>query len=137
MSAIEIKRPVAIKVVMTSDFRKQLIAEAQETIRQINDNLKHMETESQKQISALEITNPQQASLLMQQLDSEKEKLMRVKSELDWRIREVEGIQEGAEVPFRMFEGSVNINLGDNFLEKMSQAEVVIKDWLVIEIRQK
>jgi hypothetical protein len=137
MASIEIKRPVSVKVIMTGDFRKQLIEEAQQTIGQINDNLQHMESETRKQITNLEITNPQQASLMTQQLDSEKERLTRVKAELEWRIREVEGIQDGAEVPFRVFEGSVTLNIGDNFLEKMSQAEVVIKDWQIMEIRQK
>lgn len=137
MASIEIKRPVSVKVIMTGDFRKQLIEEAQQTITQINDNLQHMESETRKQITNLEITNPQQASLMTQQFDSEKERLTRVKAELEWRIREVEGIQDGAEVPFRVFEGSVSLNVGDNFLEKMSQAEVVIKDWQIMEIRQK
>lgn len=134
---IDIKRPVVVKVIMTEEFRKQLIQEARDTIARIEENLQHMEKEARKQIQAIEITNPQQASILTQQMETEKERLIRMRGELDWRIKEVEGVQVGAELPFRIFEGSVELKVGDNFLEKMSQAEVVLKDWQVVEIRQK
>jgi hypothetical protein len=127
---------VAIKVIMTDQFRKQLVSEATEAIRNIEDNLRHMETETQKQIQSVETGNPDEASLLNQQLKVEKERLSRMRGELEWRIRELENVQNGAELPLRMFEGSVQLKVGDNFLEKVSRAEVVIKDWEIIEIRE-
>lgn len=136
MPALEIKRPVAIKVIMTDQFRHQLISEAVEAIKSIEDNLRHMETETQKQIQAVETSSPNQASLLTRQLETEKNRLIRMRGELEWRIKEVENVQNGAELPFRMFEGSVQLKVGDNFLEKVSRAEVVIKDWEIIEIRE-
>ncbi len=136
MSSLEIRRPVAIKVIMTDQFRKQLVSEATEAIKNIEDNLRHMETETQKQIQSVETGNPDEASLLSQQLKVEKERLTRMRGELEWRIRELENVQNGAELPLRMFEGSVQLKVGDNFLEKVSRAEVVIKDWEIIEIRE-
>ncbi|MFH0802569.1 MAG: YlqD family protein [bacterium] len=136
MPALEIKRPVAIKVIMTDQFRQQLISEAMEAIKSIEDNLHHMDSETQKQIQAVETSNPNQASLLTRQLEAEKERLIRMRGELEWRIKEVENVQNGAELPFRMLEGSVQLKVGDNFLEKVAKAEVVIKDWEIIEIRE-
>jgi len=133
--SIDIKRPVVVKVIMTEPFRAQLVSEAKETIKNIEENLDSMEMEARKQIAATQITNPHQASMLTQQLEAEKERLIGMRGELDWRIREVQNVEIGAELPFRIFEGSVTINVGDNFLGKMSQTEVVIKDWKVVEIR--
>jgi len=134
--ALEIKRPVAIKVIMTDQFRQQLISEAMDAIKSIEDNLHHMDSETLKQIQAVETSNPNQASLLTRQLEAEKERLIRMRGELEWRIKEVENVQNGAELPFRMLEGSVQLKVGDNFLEKVAKAEVVIKDWEIIEIRE-
>lgn len=136
MPVLEIKRPVAIKVIMTDKFRQQLISEAMEAIKSIEDNLHHMDSETQKQIQAVEVSNANQASLLTRQLEAEKDRLNRMRGELEWRIKEVENVQNGAELPFRMLEGSVQIKVGDNFLEKVAKAEVVIKDWKIIEIRE-
>lgn len=136
MPALEIKRPVAIKVIMTDQFRQQLISEAMDAIKSIEDNLHHMDSETLKQIQAVETSNPNQASLLTRQLEAEKERLIRMRGELEWRIKEVENVQNGAELPFRMLEGSVQLKVGDNFLEKVAKAEVVIKDWEIIEIRE-
>ncbi|MCD6310635.1 MAG: YlqD family protein, partial [Candidatus Eremiobacteraeota bacterium] len=136
MASIDIKRPVVVKVIMTEAFRAQLVEEARQTIKNIEENLDNMEMEARKQIATMEISNPHQASMLTQQLEAEKERLIRMRGELDWRIREVQNVEIGTELPFRVFEGSVTINEGDNFLEKMSQTEVVIKDWKVMEIRE-
>jgi len=137
MSLVDVKRPVTVKVIMTPGFREQLIQEARETITRIEENLSRLQEETHKQIVSLNISNPSQASMLTQELETEKERFTRMKAELEWRIREVEGVQDGAELPFRIFEGSVTLNVGDNFLEKMSATEVVLKDWIVVEIRQK
>lgn len=138
MSSDEIKitRPVAVNVIMTEEFRKQLIEEADATIAKVDENLKLLETEAKKKISALDLTNPQQASLMTQQYETEKERLMKLRGELAWKIKEVENVQDGAELPFRIFEGSVKLKVGDNFLDKVSKAEIIIKDWQVVEIRQ-
>ena len=133
--AVDIKRPVVIKAKMTDEFRKHLISEAMGTISNIEENLKQLEQQGRGEVAALELTNPQQAKALSQNLEAEKEQLHRMKRELEWKIKEVEGVPTGSEMPFRILEGSTTLQVGDNFLEKMSQAEVVIQDWKVITIR--
>ena len=135
MDSIDLKRPVMLKVIMTPEFRQQLVDEAQETIKRLDMNLKALEDEGKKQISALEVNNPERASQMKKQVEIDREQLFRMKGELDWKIKEVQNVEDGAEVPFRIVEGSVQIKIGDDILEKMSRTEVVIKDWKVIELR--
>lgn len=135
MDSIDLKRPVILKVVMTPEFRQQLVDEADETIKRLDMNLKALEDEGIKQISALEVNNPDRASQMKKQMETDKEQLFRMKGELDWKIKEVRNVEDGAEVPFRIVEGSVRINIGDDILEKMSRTEVVIQNWKVVEIR--
>ncbi|MCD4784186.1 MAG: YlqD family protein [Candidatus Eremiobacteraeota bacterium] len=135
MDSIDLKRPVMLKVVMTSEFRQQLTDEAEETISRLDMNLKALEEEGNVQISALEVNNPDRASQMKKQMEIDREQLYRMKGELDWKIKEVRNVDDGAEVPFRIVEGSVQIKPGDDILEKMSRTEVVIENWKVIEIR--
>ena len=136
MESINVKRPIAIKVIMADDFRAQLTSEALETIRRIDDNLKRLE-EIIKNSRSQGISGDSDGitSVNISQIEMEKNRLMAMKSELNLRISELEGIQNGAEVPYRVFEGSVDIKVGDNFLDKMSRAELILKDWKVVEIR--
>jgi hypothetical protein len=132
MSHIDIKRPVVVKVIMTENFRNQLIGEATETMKRIEDNFKQMEAaheafSAEKDDARLEERKTQ--------LKVERERLEQMNRELNWRINELQGVQDGVEVPYRVFECFVSLKVGDNFLDKMSQAEIVIKDWEIVEIR--
>lgn len=135
MDSIDVKRPIMLKVVMTPDFRSQLVGEARDTIMRLDENLKALDDECKRQVSALEVNNPDKAAQLKRQGDEDRDRLFRMKGELDWKIKEVENVEDGAEVPFRILEGSVNLKVGDDVLDKLTKTEVVIKDWKVIEVR--
>ncbi len=128
MDHIEVKRPVVVKVVITDEFRKQLHEESTETIKRIDESLQSLETAS--------TTAPSQGKDMAAGLEMEKERLNRMKKEVEWKLKEVDGIQNDVEVPYRVLEGSVTLAVGDDFLGKMTRAEVVIKDWKVVHIRQ-
>jgi len=128
MESIELKRPVMIKVIMTENFRNEVVGEAQLTIKQLEENLKTLETRA----NSASLTSPEQNQSLM----IERERILRMKAELEWKIKEVQNVAEGAELPFRVFEGPVVIKKGDNFVNKISRAEITLKDWEVVDIRE-
>lgn len=121
MSIINIKRPIIVKVVVTEEFRKQLIEEAQSTAKRIEENIKQLESIPNYQ------PGPGHVKL---------EDLKKMKNDLVLKIKEFEQVKEGEELPFRVFEGSTELKIGDNFLQKMTKAEVVVKDWKVVEVRE-
>ena len=135
MDYIDIKRPVIIKVIMTEQFREQLIKEAEETLARLDENLKIVQAEGKKQLEKLLDTDLDNAKALKNQLNYERERVAQMKSELSLRMTQLEGAEEGDEFPFRVFEGSVQVKVGDNLMEKVSNTEVLIKDWKVVEIR--
>jgi len=135
MDSIDVKRPVTVKVVMTPDFRKQLINEALETISRINQNLKAIDENTAAQLVGVGQSDSERTSAVKVQMASERDRMVQMKSELEWKIKEMENVEDGAELPFRVFEGTTTVRVGDNFLSKISNAEVVLKDWQVVEIR--
>jgi len=128
MDRIEVKRPVVVKVIMTDEFRTQLQNESAETIKRIDESLQSLVTAG--------AAAPPPAAEMAAGIEMEKERLHRMKKEVEWKLKEVDGIQNDMEVPYRVLEGSVTLAVGDDFLSRMTKAEVVIKDWKVVEIRQ-
>lgn len=135
MDTIDVKRPILIKVIMTPLFRSQLLDEANETIKRLDANMKAIESEAGKKISDIEAIDPEKAKQIKSQLEMDQNQLFKMKSELTWRIKEVENSEDGVEYPFRIFEGSVQLKVGDDLQEKMTTAEIVVKDWKVVAVR--
>jgi len=139
MDYIEIKRPVVIKVIMTPEFRGELKNEAETTLKNLDENLKVIEDEGSKQIRSAADTDSENkdetVESLETQLSFEKDRIAQMQKELATRIDQLETTKDGDEFPFRIFEGSVQIKVGDNLLDKVSKTEVVVKDWKVVEIR--
>lgn len=117
MNSIEIKRPILIKVVITEDFKNQMINESKEAIANIDKNLESVKGSD----------NPE--------IKHQAEEFARLKESFLQKIKDFESVTLGAELPFRNIEGIAVVNVGDNILEKLTATEVVIKDWIVQEIR--
>ncbi|MFH1454316.1 MAG: YlqD family protein [Armatimonadota bacterium] len=118
MKALEIKRPVLVKVIITKGFKEQIVQESREAITNIDKDL-----ETIKNIPASEDTKRQ-----TEYLNSLKEDFQR-------KIKDFDVVKEGQELPFKTLEGIAKLEVGDNLLEKLTQTEVVIKDWIIQEIR--
>ncbi|HPZ07449.1 MAG TPA: YlqD family protein [Candidatus Eremiobacteraeota bacterium] len=136
MQNIILRRPVSVIAIMTDKFRDQMIKEAENTLKKIEEDLRHIELESVKYIASVSLQNPQQATLLNQQLDSEKQKLKATQVQLEEKITELENIKEGTEVPFQTFDSFIEVQVGDNLFNKLTKTVVVIKDWVVVAIRE-
>lgn len=131
IDSIELKRPVAVKAIMTDDFRTHLINETTETVKKQEEAFKQVEAMIEQQKAA---NNPE-LEKIVSQFENEKARLEQLKKEMDWRVSELKSIPNDTEINFKLFEGSVTIKPGDNIFDKMSNTEVVIKDWVVQEIR--
>lgn len=135
MDSLEVKRPVIVKVIMTSDFRKALLDEATETIKRIDETLKSFEgSEEPANPSTIE-TDPEKDAATKARIEQEKDRLFQMKSALMWKMKEVDNVDDGAELPYQVLEGMVTVKVGDDILERMAKTEIVIKDWKVVEIR--
>jgi len=136
LQKIILRRPVSVVAVMTETFRDQMIKEAENTLKRIEEDLRQIETESVKYIASVSLQNPQQASSLTQQMNEEKQRLKTTQVQLDKKIMELENIKNGTEVPFQTFDSFIEVGVGDNLYNKLNKTVVVIKDWVVIDIRE-
>jgi hypothetical protein len=136
MASLVIKRPVQVTVITTESFKQDLLKELQESIGAVQSHIEQMEFQGRRALADLQRTNLNQAMALRQQLETEKRKYEDMKKELEQRIEEVTALEIGAEYPRGTLESEVEIKSGDNLFEKLSQAQVIIKDGIVQEIRE-
>ena len=75
------------------------------------------------------------AMLFRQQLEAEKRKRDDVKAALQEQLQSYQALEDGAEFERGSLEGYVEVNVGDNIQEKLGQAEILVNDDVIKEIR--
>ncbi len=71
------------------------------------------------------------------QVEAEKQKQQEMRDSLLERKAELAELENGTEIIRGRLESQVEINEGDNFTEVIAGVEIVLKDDIVVEIRQR
>ena len=133
MSSIQVKRPVAIKVIMTEEFRKQILDETSESLKK-NEEM-FVQAESMYEKTKKSGASEDELSIIRKQLDLEKARLGEIKKDMEMKMNAFKQVPEGQEIIFRVLEGPVDVKEGDDFKKILHGAEIVLKDWKVVELR--
>lgn len=136
MPSVIVKRPIQIIVITTETFKQDLLKEIQESVDAVQRHIEQMEFQGRRALADLQRTNLNQAMALRQQLEAEKRKYEDMKKELEQRREEVEKLELDEEYPRGTMESEVEIKVGDNLFEKLSQAQIIIKDGVVQDIKE-
>ena len=133
MSSIQVKRPIAIKVIMTEDFRKQILDETTESLKKNEEMFSQAEDmyEKTKKSGA----SKDDLTTIKKQLEFEKVRLADIKKDMEAKMNAFKNVPEGQEIVFRILEGPVDITEGDDIQKILKGAEIVVKDWKVVELR--
>jgi hypothetical protein len=143
MESISLKRQVAIKAIVTDVFKQNVTAEIQQALQQIDLNLQQLEFQGKRAMADLEKKSlspagPQQAAqmeALGQSIEQERERLAMAKNEMLQRLQMISQLEMNSEFVQGTVDNYVDIKIGDNLYEKLSNTEVILKDGLVVEIR--
>lgn len=122
---IQLLQPVTVKVVMTAAFRSQMIAEVQASLEQIEENLRRLSVIAE---------SVGDAEGERRRVESEATRLVQAREELNWRIREAQSLQDGAEIFYQKVTSTVTVRVGDDY-QAWSGREILVKDGKVVEIR--
>ena len=129
-----VKRPVIIKNIVTENFKRQMIEELGNRIKQLEIRLEQMEFQERRMLADLGRKNNRQVSGLRENLAQERERQQQLKTNLEDRLAELEKLQVGDFYISGMYESPVKIDIGDNILERLSQAEIVVREGIVEQI---
>ncbi|MGB9769463.1 MULTISPECIES: YlqD family protein [Caldisericum] len=137
MSVLHLKQNVIVKVIVTEkfkeDFKRELsrqLETAESKARELKSSLARLVIESAG------IQNPTYVESLKARIEEERMLQEAIASDLREKLKEVDALPIDSIYPYTVIEGLVDIDVGDNLFKKIAGVEVIIKDGVVIEIKE-
>lgn len=130
-----LKRQILLKAVVTERLKEQLIQDVQDAIQRVEESQEELDRQSRRLMLELQRTDMNRAMAFRQQLEAEKRKQDDVKAELQEQLTAYQGLELGEEIARGTLEGDVEVGVGDNLVEKLGQAEILVEDDVVKEVR--
>jgi hypothetical protein len=134
MTSITVIRPVVVKAIVTESFRDLYRRELADALRRVEEVCNQIDTQLRR--VELERQVLPQNRAVRQQLEVERSRQEMMRAELRDRLREAENLVLNSEFPQTTVDSHVEIRLGDNLFSKLTRTEIVVKDGIVMEIRQ-
>jgi len=131
---LTVSRPVVIKAIVTESFKRLYIQDLEEAIKRVNAI--EVQLDSQIRRAELERTVTPQARAIRQQLELERARQEATRAELEMRLREAQQLELNSEFAQGTVESLVEVKVGDNLFTKLSRAEIIVKDGIIMEIRE-
>ena len=129
-----VNRPVVIKAIVTESFKRLYIQDLEEAIKRVNAI--EGQLDSQIRRAELERTVTPQARAIRQQLELERARQEATRAELEMRLREAQQLELNSEFAQGTVESLVEVRVGDNLFTKLSRAEIIVKDGIIMVIRE-
>lgn len=133
MDKMLIRVPVAIKARVTEDLKLKIIADLQETIKQIDMDLQQFEFAA-KQAMQQAAGNLQALPALREQIDAKRAEITNAKQEAEDKLARAKELTMGAEIGHGTLERTVEVEIGTD-LEALMGAEIVTEDGKIIAFR--
>ena len=131
---LTVSRPVVIKAIVTESFKRLYIQDLEDAIKRVDAF--EQQLDSQIRRAELERTVTPQSRALRQQLELERARQEATRAELETRLREALQLALNSEFSQGTVESLVEVKVGDNLFTKLSRAEIVVKDGIILEIRE-
>ena len=130
-----LKRQVLLKAVVNDRLKEELIQSVEEAIARVQDEQDELDRQSRRLMLELQRTDMNRAMAFRQQLEAEKRKREDLKAALQEQRAAYEGLELGTEFERGSLESDVEVKVGDNIQERLGQAEILVEDDIIKEIR--
>lgn len=134
MENISLQCPVTIKVKVTEKFRNKMLDKMNKELEEVNLKLSKIDIQRKKFIEEHEQDNPQQVAAIVQRMEVDKAKGLKLRDKLTQDIADMKHLGLGAEIIQGTMHHILNVKVGDKMPEVMN-SEIVIEDGKIIEIR--
>lgn len=124
---VTVKRPVLVKIIVTEDYRSRRIGEMRTALAKLDVVGKQLAARIDS--AGSEPENP-----LTERIRAEQRRNEGTRVALRRELEKISGLEIGSEYDLATLEGSVELNVGDDFLN-LGACEIVVKDSKIIEIR--
>ncbi len=143
MSKIKVKRPVTIKTIVTSDFKKQAAEELSKEIQLLESQIIQLELQHKQVIDQVnsfntqyEESSSQQVQDALEDIATRLQQMSGIKQELMSQRDTINHIALENVIVTGSLENYVELEIGENIYDKFKQAEILVKDGIIQEIKQ-
>jgi len=136
MANVTLKRSVTVQIIVTEAFKEELKAELREAADAAQHRVEQIEFHSRQFLADLQRTDLQQAMSARRQIETEKRRFEALREDLLRQLAEAENLELGSEYTRGTLESTVEVREGDDLVKKISGAEIVVKDGVIVEVRE-
>ncbi|MDH7568408.1 MAG: YlqD family protein [Armatimonadota bacterium] len=133
---MQLRRTVVLKIVVTEKYREEAIRDLEEAIQQVEQGRSQLDFRSRIALADLQRADLSQAAEFRRRIEAEKQRLDELKQQLQGQLEEIKSVELGGEVTRGTLEGFVDVKPGDNLQAVLGEAELVVKDDVIVEIRE-
>ncbi len=140
--SIQLTRQVAVKAIVTENFKTQVGNEINRNLQQIDAELQQLEfkvkravMDHEKRPSPPTPEDKMQFDTMQQQVEAEKLRLLKLKDEMKAQSQALTELPTGSVVTQFALENSVEVRVGENIFQRLEGAEILVKDGIIQEIR--
>ena len=133
---ITVNRSIGMQVIVTETFKEEIKAELREAADEVQRRMDQMEMQSRRFLADVQRTDLTQAMTARRRIEAERRRHDAMRDDIQRQVEEAEKLEIGSEYPRGTLESTVEINEGDNIVKKLMGSQIVIKDGVVVEIRE-
>lgn len=138
---VELKRQVTVKTIVNDDFRKRAGEELDQELKLVEGQSQQLEAQYQDTMQQLEKIAQQgqnvqkQLQQLSQEAEGKRKQLAQIKMQLSTQQANLNKASNGDFVVTGVLDNYITVGIGDNLYEKLNNAEMIVEDGVVKEIR--
>ncbi|WP_251443332.1 YlqD family protein [Veillonella intestinalis] len=135
MEEMTVRVPVTIKSKVTEGLKAKLVAEFQQRLELVEQDLQQIEFQAKRLLSEQAKLDAQGLIQLRQQIEEEKQKRLNFKAEVAAKLKDAEKLELGSEIAQGTMEQTITVKIGDN-LDSLMGSEILLEDGKIIAFRQ-
>lgn len=143
VETIQLIRQIAVKAIVTENFKNQVGAEIQRNLQQIDAELQQLDFKGKRAIADIEKRSPQpmpaetrvQVETIRNQVEAEKLRLLQLREEMQGQSQALAELPLGSVVTQFTVENPVEVRIGENIFQRLEGGEILVKDGVIQEIR--
>lgn len=136
MPSVTVNRSIAVQVIVTEKFKEELKAELQAAADASQQRIDQMEFQSRRFLADLQRTDLSQAMSARRQIEAERNRQEALRQDIVRQLEEADKLELDSEYPRGTLQGVVDLEEGDDLSQKLGGAQILIKDGLIVEVRE-
>jgi len=133
---ITIRQPVAVKFILTEETKQNWLAELRRLINATIAELEELEFRGKQWMRDAEKQGEGAVEEASQRIEMERTQRVERREQLIQQLSQIQQMDLESEVANGTVETNVDVNVGDSWEKVLQGSEIIVKDGVVIEIRQ-